>query len=235
MILKLCLVLSLMGSGFSAFAADEDKTSDSKKEEVVKNASGKAEKTDKADKKNKSARGEKAKAAVGVKLDVNPTVVIKTSMGKIEVKLDSEKAPISVRNFMRYVDEKHYDGTIFHRVIAGFMIQGGGFKPDMTEKPTHEPIKNEASNGLSNVKGSIAMARTGVVDSATAQFYINVADNTRLDHRSPDPAGYGYAVFGQVTEGMDVVEKIRLVSTTSKGQYDDVPATPVIIESVRRK
>ncbi len=164
-----------------------------------------------------------------------PMVVLTTSKGVIEIELDSEKAPISVENFLAYVDAGHYDGTIFHRVIPGFMIQGGGFDRDMHQKPTRDPIKNEATNGLENKRGTLAMARTGVVDSATAQFFINVADNDFLDHTSADPRGYGYAVFGHVTSGMDVVDAIVGLPTTTRGGHQNVPAEPVVIESARRK
>jgi cyclophilin family peptidyl-prolyl cis-trans isomerase len=162
-----------------------------------------------------------------------PIVVIKTSMGEVKVELASDKAPISVKNFLEYVDAKHYDGTIFHRVIPQFMIQGGGFTPDMQQKPTKAPIKNEAGNGLKNTTGTIAMARTGVVDSATAQFFINLKDNAFLDHRDETPAGFGYAVFGKVVSGMDVVKKIEAVPTSTKGSHENVPTTPVLIESIR--
>jgi cyclophilin family peptidyl-prolyl cis-trans isomerase len=162
-----------------------------------------------------------------------PVVVIKTSMGEIKVELAADKAPITVKNFLEYVDAKHYDGTIFHRVIPQFMIQGGGFTPDMQQKPTRAPIKNEAGNGLKNTNGTIAMARTGVVDSATSQFFINVKDNAFLDHRDETPAGFGYAVFGKVVSGMDVVKKIEAVPTSSKGSHENVPTTPVVIESIR--
>ena len=162
-----------------------------------------------------------------------PIVVIKTSMGEIKLELAADKAPISVKNFLEYVEAKHYDGTIFHRVIPQFMIQGGGFTPDMQQKPTKAPIKNEAGNGLKNTNGTIAMARTGVVDSATAQFFINVKDNAFLDHRDETPAGFGYAVFGKVVSGMDVVKKIETVPTSNKGSYENVPTTPVVIESIR--
>lgn len=140
-------------------------------------------------------------------------VVLETSLGAITLRLYTDKAPISVKNFLEYVDSGFYAGTIFHRVIPGFMIQGGGLTAQMVEKPTKAPIKNEAGNKVSNKRGTIAMARTGVVDSATSQFFINVVDNQRLDQRSPDPAGFGYAVFGEVTSGMDVVDKIRNVTT----------------------
>lgn len=167
----------------------------------------------------------------------NPIVVMETSVGSepIEIELYSDKAPISVENFLKYVDAGFYNGTIFHRVINGFMIQGGGFTPDMTQKPTREPIKNEATNGLKNDRGTLAMARTMVVDSATAQFFINVVDNGFLNHRSADPQGYGYAVFGKVIKGMDMVDKIKAVPTANKGGNEGVPVTPVVIKSVKRK
>lgn len=161
----------------------------------------------------------------------NPVVVISTSLGDIKVQLDREHAPISTENFLKYVAKKHYDGTTFHRVIKTFMIQGGGHLPDLTEKPTLDPIKNEATNGLSNRRGTIAMARTNEVDSATAQFFINVVDNKRLDY--VDQNRYGYAVFGEVIEGMDVVDKIRDVPTTTKGDMQDVPVDVVLIKSVK--
>jgi cyclophilin family peptidyl-prolyl cis-trans isomerase len=164
----------------------------------------------------------------------NPSVLMKTSQGEITIELDQLQAPISVKNFLDYVDAKHYDGTIFHRVIPGFMIQGGGFTPNMQQKSTKAPIKNEAGNGLKNVTGSIAMARTGIVDSATSQFFINVADNAQLNHRDESPAGFGYAVFGKVTAGMDVVKKIETVKTTARPPHQNVPETPVVIESVTR-
>ncbi|MCL5885237.1 MAG: peptidylprolyl isomerase [Deltaproteobacteria bacterium] len=151
-------------------------------------------------------------------------------MGNIKVELSPDKAPISVENFLQYVKEGHYDGLIFHRVIRGFMIQGGGFGKDMKEKrPAHPPIRNEAGNGLKNDRGTIAMARTGVVDSATAQFFINVVNNDFLNHANETPQGFGYAVFGKVIEGMDVVDKIRNVSTGNAGRFQDVPKDPVAI------
>ena len=162
----------------------------------------------------------------------NPMVLISTSLGDITVELNADKAPITVKNFLGYVNDKFYDGTVFHRVIPGFMIQGGGMDKDLKEKSTKSPIKNEAGNGLKNEVGTIAMARTNVVDSATAQFFINVKDNTFLNHRDESQAGFGYAVFGKVVSGMDVVQKIEHVATTSKGPYQDVPAEPVIIKSV---
>ena len=163
----------------------------------------------------------------------NPIVLLETSMGNIKIELFQKEAPISVKNFLTYAKEKFYDGTIFHRVISNFMIQGGGFTSDMKKKSTHPPIKNEAINKISNSKGSLAMARTGVVDSATSQFFINLKNNFFLDHKNTSQAGYGYCVFGQVIEGMNVVEQIGKVPTTTKNRSKDVPATPVIIKSVR--
>ena len=157
---------------------------------------------------------------------------IDTSMGTITLELDDAKAPVTVKNFVDYAKAGHYNGTIFHRVIDGFMIQGGGFTAAMDQKPTNAPIKNEATNGLSNARGTIAMARTQVVDSATSQFFINLTDNTFLDHRAPDPRGFGYAVFGKVTDGMDVVDKIAKVKTRSVGYYENVPEEAVTIRKV---
>jgi peptidyl-prolyl cis-trans isomerase B (cyclophilin B) len=157
-------------------------------------------------------------------------VELHTNHGVIKLELDAEKAPKSVENFLNYVKAGHYDNTVFHRVIDGFMIQGGGFEPGMKQKPTAEPINNEANNGLKNVNGSIAMARTNDPHSATAQFFINVNDNDFLNHSSPTPQGWGYAVFGKVVEGMDIVEKIKKVKTGSKGFHQDVPADDVVIE-----
>ena len=162
----------------------------------------------------------------------NPVVRMQTSKGDITIELDAEKAPITVKNFLGYVEDGFYEGTIFHRVISNFMIQGGGMTADMKEKKNKAPIKNEADNGLGNARGSIAMARTQVVDSATSQFFINVVDNDFLDHKSKTPAGYGYAVFGKVIEGMDVVDEIRQVKTGSKGYHQDVPTEAVTIEKV---
>ncbi|HEY2607835.1 peptidylprolyl isomerase [Paraburkholderia sp. RL18-103-BIB-C] len=157
-------------------------------------------------------------------------VELHTNHGVIKLELNAEKAPKSVENFLNYVKAGHYDNTVFHRVIDGFMIQGGGFEPGMKQKPTAEPINNEANNGLKNVNGSIAMARTNDPHSATAQFFINVNDNDFLNHSSPTPQGWGYAVFGKVVDGMDVVEKIKKVKTGSKGFHQDVPADDVVIE-----
>ena len=160
------------------------------------------------------------------------TVTMETNKGVITLELDREKAPDSVENFVTYAKSGHYDGTIFHRVIPGFMIQGGGFDSSMKQKDTNPPIKNEAANGLKNDKGTVAMARTNVPDSATSQFFINVKDNDFLNHTSPTPQGWGYAVFGQVTDGMDVIESIENVSTANKGGQQDVPVSDVIIVKV---
>ncbi len=160
-----------------------------------------------------------------------PVVTLDTSMGTVKVELYPDKAPVSVENFLAYVREGHYNGLVFHRVIPGFMIQGGGFTKDMKEKrPSRQPIKNEAGNGLKNLRGTIAMARTNVVDSATAQFFINVANNDFLDHMDDTPRGFGYAVFGKVVAGMDVVDKIVAVPTGTVRMFQDVPKTPVTIE-----
>lgn len=153
-----------------------------------------------------------------------------TTMGIIDIELDFDKAPKSAANFEQYVKDGHFDGTIFHRVINNFMIQGGGMLPDMSQKKTRAPIENEADNGLKNVKGTLAMARTNDPHSASSQFFINVADNAFLDHTSPTPQGWGYAVFGKVVNGMDVVEKIKAVKTTSRAGHQDVPAEDIIIE-----
>jgi len=161
-------------------------------------------------------------------------VVIKTSLGDIKVKLAADKAPLTVANFLSYVDAGHYDGTIFHRVIDQFMIQGGGFDAQMRQKPTKAPVKNEAANGLANKRGTVAMARTMVVDSATSQFFINVKDNAFLDHKAPTPQGFGYCVFGEVVEGMDVVDRIKSVRTGVQAGMSDVPVETVEILSVKR-
>ena len=157
---------------------------------------------------------------------------METSMGTITLDLDEEKAPETVRNFEAYAASGHYDGTIFHRVIDGFMIQGGGFTKDMNQKPTREPIRNEAMNGLKNRRGTIAMARTMVVDSATSQFFINLVDNDFLDFQTPTPQGFGYAVFGSVTDGMEVVDRIAKVRTGNAGQHQNVPEEAVVIKKV---
>jgi len=159
----------------------------------------------------------------------NPRVRLETTLGVIELELDAERAPISSENFLGYVRDGFYDGLIFHRVIPTFMIQGGGFTPDMQQKQPRAPIANEAANGLRNDRGTVAMARTSVVDSATAQFFINVVDNDFLNHRAPNPREYGYAVFGRVTAGMDVVDAIRNVPTGQSGPFRDVPREAVVI------
>ena len=158
-------------------------------------------------------------------------LLFKTSKGEFTVQLFDKQAPVSVENFLRYADEGFFDGTIFHRVIAGFMIQGGGLTADMKNKPGHEPIKNEAANGLKNKRGTLSMARTNDINSATSQFFISVVDNDFLDHR---PGNYGYAVFGRIASGMEVVDAIAAVKTGKKGMYDDVPLETVVIESVTR-
>jgi peptidyl-prolyl cis-trans isomerase A (cyclophilin A) len=164
----------------------------------------------------------------------NPVLLLETNMGNIKVELFQNEAPISTKNFLEYAKSGFYNGTIFHRVIPGFMIQGGGFTAELHQKPTRAPIKNEAANGLKNQRGTLAMARTGVVDSATAQFFINVVDNGFLNHvENGDPNAYGYAVFGKVISGMDVVDKIASVRTGYQKGFSDVPATPVVIKSVK--
>lgn len=160
-----------------------------------------------------------------------PTVEMQTSMGAIVIELDAEKAPLTVKNFLQYANDGFYNGTIFHRVIEGFMIQGGGFTKDMGEKPTGAQIPNEARNGLKNQRGTIAMARRAEPHSATAQFFINHKDNDALDYPSRD--GWGYAVFGKVTQGLDVVDKIAKVRTGNRGMFQDVPVEPVVIQSVK--
>lgn len=170
------------------------------------------------------------KASETAKAEAFPKVLLETSMGDIVIELNSEKAPISTKNFLSYVKSKHYNGTVFHRVIENFMIQGGGFAVDsgrLVEKPSGSPIKNEGQNGLKNDRGTIAMARTNAVDSATAQFFINVVDNAGLNY----PSNGGYAVFGKVIKGMDVVDKIKDVKTGTNGMHENVPSSPVIIKS----
>jgi peptidyl-prolyl cis-trans isomerase B (cyclophilin B) len=165
----------------------------------------------------------------GFVLAAKPQVELKTSEGTIVVELETEKAPQSTQNFLQYVRDKHYDGTVFHRVIPNFMVQGGGFTADMQQKTTRAPIQNEAKNGLKNLRGTLAMARTNVPHSATAQFFINHKDNAFLDYPGQD--GWGYAVFGRVVAGMDVVDRIARVPTGNRGPFQDVPRTPVTIES----
>ncbi|MEA2013525.1 MAG: peptidylprolyl isomerase [Verrucomicrobiota bacterium] len=163
-----------------------------------------------------------------------PVVIIKTSKGNITLELNREKAPITVENFLEYLDSKYYNGTIFHRVIPNFMIQGGGFTKDFSKKPTDKPIQNEAYNGLKNDVGTIAMARTAVVNSATNQFFINLKNNSFLNHRNKNPRGYGYCVFGKVIDGMNVVNAIQHVKTTTKRHHAHVPIKNVIIKEIVR-
>jgi peptidyl-prolyl cis-trans isomerase A (cyclophilin A) len=172
-----------------------------------------------------------AQAPAAGKAAAGPIVVISTSMGDMRVQLNPAKAPVSVENFLGYVNKRFYDGTVFHRVIPTFMIQGGGFTPDLTKKPTGAPIANESKNGLKNVRGSLAMARTADPGSATSQFFINVVDNPGLDYPKPD--GHGYAVFGQVISGLEVVDKIKAAKTTEKSGMQNVPIPPVVIKSIR--
>ena len=168
-----------------------------------------------------------------VAIAANPQVELKTNLGIITVELYPEKAPQTVKNFLQYVQSDFYKGTVFHRVIPGFMIQGGGFSPDFTQQPTRDPVRNEAANGLKNETGTIAMARTPDPHSATAQFFINVADNAFLDHTAPTARGYGYTVFGRVVKGMDVVNKIAQLATGSGGPFPkDVPQQEVVIQDV---
>ena len=166
---------------------------------------------------------------------VNPSVIIETSLGNITVELSQDKAPKTVANFLEYVKTGYYKGTVFHRVIKGFMIQGGGLSADMKNKSTQSPIENEAPNGLKNARGTIAMARTAEIHSATSQFFINTVDNSSLDHRSKSPDKFGYCVFGKVTSGMDIVDKIEGVQTETKGMYQNVPTKPVVITDVQLK
>ncbi len=172
-----------------------------------------------------SASGQEPVEAARVRLETNH--------GPILIELDRQAAPKSVANFLRYVREGFYDGTIFHRVIPGFVIQGGGFEPGMAPKPTHEPIHNEADNGLRNARGTLAMARTSGPHSATSQFFINLADNAALDHTGKTPRGWGYCVFGRVVEGMETVEAIAALPTTARGPYRDLPEDPAVIEAAR--
>ena len=163
----------------------------------------------------------------------NPVVVVETSHGNIVIELRQDRAPVSVQNFLAYAQSGHYDGTLFHRVLKGFMIQGGGYDTNMDEKPTRPPIRNEAANGLRNLRGTVAMARAAAVRSAAAEFFINVEDNSALNHRGILPSDYGYAVFGRVLEGMDVVDKIAAVPVRRDGEHETVPVTPIVIKKVR--
>jgi cyclophilin family peptidyl-prolyl cis-trans isomerase len=176
------------------------------------------------------AQSQPSRCSAALKGSAPMKVKLTTSMGPITIQLDKEKAPVSVDNFVKYVESGHYNGTLFHRVIDGFMIQGGGFDKDMRQKPTNAPIKNEGSNGLKNQNYTVAMARTGVRDSATAQFFINVKDNDFLNYSGESPQGWGYAVFGKVVEGQDTVDKIKKVKTGDSGGNQNVPLQPVMIE-----
>ena len=162
----------------------------------------------------------------------NPVAVISTTVGEIVIELFKDKAPVSVENFLQYAREGFYSGTIFHRVVSGYVVQGGGFTAKMEEKPTRPPILNEATNGLTNARGTLAMARTRALRSATSQFYINLADNRQLNHRSYSPEEFGYAVFGRVISGMDVVDRIGALQTHDVGPFSDVPVSPVVIQAV---
>jgi cyclophilin family peptidyl-prolyl cis-trans isomerase len=164
----------------------------------------------------------------------SPVIEIETTMGNIKIELRPDLTPLTVENFLRYIDNNYYDGLIFHRVISGFMIQGGGFDANMVQKSTYDPIKNEADTGISNARGTISMARTNVVDSATSQFFINLVNNGNLDHRNTSASGYGYTAFGDVIEGLDVIDQIAGVPTGSERGYSDVPLEPVTIISVKR-
>jgi len=175
--------------------------------------------------------GETAPGTTKLQPGVHPMVTLSTNLGEIVLELDEAKAPLTVKNFLDYVDSGFYNNTIFHRVIPGFMIQGGGMTADMTEKPNRSPIKNEADNGLTNNRGTIAMARTQIKDSATSQFFINVAENTFLNHSGRD---FGYAVFGKVVKGMEIIDAIAKVKTGNRSGHSDVPVEPVVIQSATR-
>ncbi len=219
----IALTATTLALGFSSHANAAETDTKAAAKPAVKAAPAAAKET-KKDEKTKS--GDKKMT----------TVVIETSLGNIEAELNSEKAKISHDNFLKYVDKKHYDGLVFHRVISGFMIQGGGMDEKLNERKNDAPIKNEATNGLKNERGTLAMARTSVVDSATSQFFINTVDNDFLNHNPNGGAqGYGYAVFGKVTAGMDVVDKIRAIPTGTMNGMSDVPKTPVTIKSIKRK
>ena len=165
----------------------------------------------------------------------NPVVVLSTTAGEITLELFKEQAPVSVENFLQYAKDGHYEGTIFHRVKPGYVVQGGGYTPQMVEKTTRPPILNEATNGLKNTRGTVAMARMRALRSATSQFYINLANNRELDHRGYAPDDFGYAVFGRVLSGMEVVDKIAATPTGSSGEHEDVPLTPIVIQKVTIK
>jgi peptidyl-prolyl cis-trans isomerase A (cyclophilin A) len=215
----------------AAFAKEAPK--EGTKKEEAKSESKTVTKTETKTAEKTNSEVDSKKESGDKKVSANPVVIMETSLGNVEIELNAEKAPISVENFLKYVNDGFYTNTIFHRVISTFMIQGGGFDEKMSQKTTRAQIKNEAANGLKNDKGTVAMARTNVVDSATAQFFINVKDNDFLNHSGPN--NYGYAVFGKVISGMDIVEKIKAVPTTFKGGMEDVPVTPVVIKSIKKK
>jgi len=179
--------------------------------------------------KTEKATESKTEMKTGEKMSANPIIKMETSKGTVTIELDAEKAPLSVANFVSYVEDGFYDGLIFHRVIPNFMVQGGGMNPDMSEKATKAAIKNEANNGLKNDRGTLAMARTNDPHSATSQFFINLKDNDFLNHTSESPAGWGYAVFGKVTDGLDVIDEIEKVKTGNHGGHGDVPLEAVTI------
>jgi peptidyl-prolyl cis-trans isomerase B (cyclophilin B) len=164
--------------------------------------------------------------------EANPRVIVSTSLGDMVIELNREKAPVTTENFLGYVGAGHFDGTVFHRVIPGFMIQGGGFTAEMRQRPTNSPIENEADNGLKNERGTIAMARTSDPHSASSQFFINLTDNSFLDHKAKNAQGWGYAVFGKVVDGLEVVDAIAQVPTETRGPHSDVPKEPVLIERI---
>jgi peptidyl-prolyl cis-trans isomerase A (cyclophilin A) len=174
------------------------------------------------------------KSAAPQEKSTNPMVMFKTTLGNFKIELFEKEAPITVKNFLGYVDKKYFDGTIFHRVIPGFVIQGGGFDKDMMQKAHEAPIQNEAKNGLKNLKGTLSMARTPDIGSATSQFFVNLVDNPPLDHTGDTPAAYGYAVFGKVVEGWPVIEKIAAVKTATRGQFENVPVEPIVVISATR-
>jgi peptidyl-prolyl cis-trans isomerase B (cyclophilin B) len=198
-----------------------------------KNASSPEEKKSEPAAKTEPAKTDPANTTPPAAAPDRAVVELSTTMGKIKLELNGKKAPQTVANFLQYVRSGHYNGTIFHRVISSFMIQGGGFDASMNEKPTRPPIQNEADNGLSNVRGSVAMARTPNPHSAGAQFFVNVVDNEKLDHRDKSLQGWGYCVFGKVIEGMDVVDKIKGVETGMQGPHGDVPKTAVVINEAK--
>jgi cyclophilin family peptidyl-prolyl cis-trans isomerase len=211
---------------------------DGKKEaDTTSGATKKADEKSEPDAQPTAAPADEAAkaAAPAPAVDQAPVVVIETTKGAIVVELYAGKAPKTVANFLRYVDDGFYDGTVFHRVISGFMIQGGGMGEDLARKDTRAPIANEADNGLLNERGTIAMARTGDPHSATSQFFINHGDNASLNHSAKTSAGWGYCVFGRVIDGMDVVDAIAAVPTTTRNGYRDAPAETVVIKSVRRQ